>query len=139
MTVVREFHDAFGLPSADYPSVPSIEVLQLRMRLIDEEYKEVRAELVKLMRPQTLGSQLEILRSLLKELADLRYVVEGAAVSLGLPIDAAYAEVHRSNMSKLGGDGKPIYRDDMKVLKGPNYTEADMAQFVPIIDIPQED
>jgi predicted HAD superfamily Cof-like phosphohydrolase len=134
LTVVREFHEAFGLPAADYPSVPDLPTLQLRMRLIDEEYREARAELVKLMRPQRIEAQVTILRALLKELADLRYVVEGTAVSLGLPIDAAYSEVHRSNMSKLGADGKPIYREDGKVLKGPAYTEADMAQFIPLIE-----
>lgn len=59
---------------------------------------------------------------LAKELADLLYVVYDAAAAFGLDIDKVFAEVHSSNMSKLGSDGKPIYREDGKVLKGPNYT-----------------
>jgi len=64
--------------------------------------------------------------NLAKELADLLYVVYGTAAAYGIPIDDVYREVHRSNMSKLGPDGKPIYREDGKVLKGPNYTPADI-------------
>jgi predicted HAD superfamily Cof-like phosphohydrolase len=80
-------------------------------------------------------ARVEGLRRLLKELCDLRYVVEGAAASLGLPIEEAYREVHRSNMSKLGPGGKPIYDPGGKVMKGPNYSPADMERFVPpIID-----
>ena len=59
--------------------------------------------------------------ALTKELADILYVVYGFAVTFGLPIDEVFERVHRSNMSKLGDDGKPLYRDDGKVLKGPNY------------------
>lgn len=104
----------------------------MRMRLIREEYAEVKHELERLLHVRTIEQRDEVFRSLLKELADLRYVVEGAAVTFGLPLDEAYAEVHRSNMSKLGNDGKPIYREDGKVLKGPNYVEADMTKFIPI-------
>lgn len=106
------------------------------MRLIREECEEVVEELSKLARTQDPDKATEIYRRLLKELADLIYVAEGCAVSFGLPIEDAYREVHSSNMSKLGKDGKPIYREDGKVLKGPNYREANMEQFVPeILDI----
>ena len=54
-------------------------------------------------------------------LTDILYVVYGAGHAFGIDLDECYAEVHRSNMSKLGEDGKPIYREDGKVLKGPNY------------------
>jgi predicted HAD superfamily Cof-like phosphohydrolase len=67
---------------------------------------------------------------LTKELADVLYVVIGTAVAFGLPLEKAFKEVHRSNMSKLGADGKPILREDGKVLKGPNYSEADIGQFL---------
>jgi predicted HAD superfamily Cof-like phosphohydrolase len=106
------------------------------MRLLREEFEEVMAELAKLARTDSPQATPSILRDLLKELSDLRYVTEGCAVSLGLPIDAAYAEVHRSNMSKLGPDGRPLYRDDGKVLKGPDYAPADMTKLVPdVIDV----
>lgn len=141
MSIVQEFHEAFDLPRPKQPDPVDVDMLRLRLRLISEEYKEVRVEILKLIallqhaRPgaERVDAVMATLGDLLKELADLRYVTEGAAVSFGLPIDAAYAEVHRSNMSKLGADGKPLYRDDGKVLKGPNYTEADMTQFVPAI------
>ena len=68
--------------------------------------------------------------NLLKELADILYVVYGYAATYGLPIDAAFKRVHESNMSKLGEDGKPIYREDGKVLKGPNYKPADLSDLV---------
>lgn len=61
-----------------------------------------------------------------KELADLLYVTYGSGDTMNLPMDEIYNEVHRSNMSKLGPDGKPIYRDDGKILKGPNYSPADI-------------
>jgi len=68
--------------------------------------------------------------ALLKELADLVYVVYGTAVSLGLNLDEALERVHESNMSKLGEDGKPIYREDGKVLKGSNYKEPYLGDLV---------
>jgi predicted HAD superfamily Cof-like phosphohydrolase len=106
-------------------------LVRLRARLIREEFEEVMADLAKLAAAKDIHRQLELLQALLKELADLRYVTEGAAVSLGLPFEDAFKEVHRSNMSKLGEDGRPVKRPDGKVLKGPNYREADMTQLVP--------
>ena len=58
--------------------------------------------------------------------ADLLYVVYGAAHAFGIPIDECFEEVHNSNMSKLGADEKPIYREDGKVLKGPNFYEPNL-------------
>jgi predicted HAD superfamily Cof-like phosphohydrolase len=136
MSVTRKFHEAFGLDAPAYPEFPNPDLVRLRMRLVREEYLEVMAELGDLASNAMTDSPeavIENLRRALKELCDLRYVVEGAAVSFGLDIDAAYAEVHRSNMSKLGANGKPLYREDGKVLKGPNYREADMSKFVPDI------
>jgi predicted HAD superfamily Cof-like phosphohydrolase len=60
-------------------------------------------------------------------LADLDYVVNGAAVCFGIPLPLVTAEVHRSNMSKLGADGEPLMSPDGKILKGPNYREPDIA------------
>jgi predicted HAD superfamily Cof-like phosphohydrolase len=137
---VREFHVAFGQPApAAPPLTPSPDLVRLRMRLIREEYEEVMAELTKLMRAKSPDEAIQVYRDLLKELSDLRYVVEGCAVALGLPIEEAYAEVHRSNMSKLDTDGTPVVRSDGKALKGPLYTPADMQQFVPDITDHQEE
>ena len=54
-------------------------------------------------------------------MADLLYVIYHAAITFGIPLDEVFKEVHKSNMSKLGDDGKPIFREDGKVMKGPNY------------------
>jgi len=59
-------------------------------------------------------------------LTDILYVTYGAGHAYGMNLDACFAEVQRSNMSKLGEDGKPIYREDGKVLKGPNYSEPNL-------------
>lgn len=137
MNLVRQFHLAFGSPAPEYPSLPREERLLLRMHLITEEYEEVIAELRALRRQVYSGAPVEesfaTLGKLLKELADLRVVLEGTAVECGLDIDNAFAEVMRSNMSKLGTDGRPIFRDDGKILKGPNYSEADMGLFIHVV------
>ena len=64
-------------------------------------------------------------------LTDISYLVEGRFVGIGVPSDAAFDEVHASNMSKLGADGSPIYREDGKILKGPNYSPPNLA---PLLD-----
>jgi predicted HAD superfamily Cof-like phosphohydrolase len=109
--MVREFHVAFGLPINDATRTLN----KLRADLIREEAGET-AEAVE-------SGDLE---HMAKELADLAYVVHGAALTLGIDLDRAVAEVHRSNMSKLV-DGKPVMRPDGKVLKGSNYQPPDMS------------
>jgi predicted HAD superfamily Cof-like phosphohydrolase len=118
---VREFHKAFGSvldqklkqPILDFETASLVE---LRYKLIDEEYKEV--------------TDTSTLENLLKELTDLLYVIYGFAATFGWDIDTAFNRVHMSNMSKLGADGKPIYREDGKVLKGPNYKPAYLGDLV---------
>lgn len=102
--------------------MPSSDELALRQRLILEEAFEVGDEL-------TDGSSLA---KTAKELADLVYVTLGTVLSLGLQaeFERCFDAIHVSNMSKLGEDGKPIYREDGKVLKGPNYSPADLS-FLP--------
>ena len=90
---------------------PTPSLLKLRAELISEEAEEVIAEFE--------ADELDK-AALTKELADLLYVVYGAAVTFGLPLDIVFNRVHASNMSKLL-DGKPLKREDGKVLKGPNY------------------
>lgn len=107
---VEEFHLAMGMTNGKWP--PTEDEITLRMKLIDEENEEVFQEF-----HQANGLKKE---KIAKELADLLYVVYGTAVSFGIPIDEVFDEVHKSNMSKLV-DGKPVKREDGKVLKGPNY------------------
>jgi predicted HAD superfamily Cof-like phosphohydrolase len=89
--------------------------------LIDEEVEEIYQEIYD---DFFLRENKEIDKaSLTKEICDLIYVCYDMAIALELPIEEAFKRVHQSNMSKLGEDGKPIKRDDGKILKGPNYTK----------------
>ena len=63
-------------------------------------------------------------------LTDILYVVYGAGHAFGIDLDDCFSEVHRSNMTKLGANGRPLYREDGKVMKGPNYSEPDLTQFL---------
>jgi predicted HAD superfamily Cof-like phosphohydrolase len=113
--MVKEFHRVFGHPIASIPEFPTEELRTLRLDLISEERNElldaeVRKDIV----------------AVADALSDLLYVVYGTGLVYGIDLDKTFNEVHRSNMSKLGADGKPIYREDGKVLKGPNYTPPDL-------------
>ena len=114
-------------------------VLSMRLCLIREEAEEVEDAVClladKVFNAEILGIDMteEIKAAkaaLLKELCDLQYVLSGFVVTFGLPFDEAFKRVHESNMSKLGPDGKPIYREDGKVLKGPNYKKPDLSDLV---------
>lgn len=109
---VGEFHRAFGVDYWSGPTVPTPERRGLRFSLLYEELKELHEAF-------ETGNMVEILDAL----CDLQYVLDGTFLECGLQDfkDAAMREVHRSNMSKLGEDGKPILREDGKVIKGPNY------------------
>lgn len=124
--MVREFHETYGQAVAQ---PPEYKLLKFRFDLIDEEVQEVAEELAELSNARTDQVRHIHKVKLTKELVDLLYVTLGAGVALGLPLVEAFDEVHRSNMSKLGEDGKPIHREDGKVLKGPNYFEPDLEQF----------
>lgn len=143
LTQVAFFHEAFGLPVVSHPSIPSDDRVALRLRLIDEEYKEVRSELTNILEKQRYGHEIggaqQRLADLAKELSDLIYVIYGCALEFGLDLDRALAIVHTSNMSKLGEDGKPIRREDGKILKGPNYKPADLSELVDQVDGTAED
>ena len=114
-------------------------VLSMRLCLIREEAEEVEDAVClladKVFNAELLGIDMteEIKAAkaaLLKELCDLQYVLSGFAVTFGLPFDEAFKRVHESNMSKLGPDGNPVYREDGKVLKGPNYKKPDLSDLV---------
>lgn len=131
--LVREFHHAFGFSVNDTVALVPRDVSRLRLRLIREEYEEVRKEFEALFAARDIHAYQAALIGLAKELADLRYVIDGANLTFGFDGPAVFREVHRSNMSKLGTDGKPIYRADGKALKGPNYREADVASVLALI------
>ncbi len=120
---VEEFHRIFDKSTPkDFQ-----ELLNLRKSLMSEELHEVLKAINALSSEPT---SLKHRANLLKELSDLLYVVYGTACSIGWDADAAFTAVHDSNMSKVGNDGKPIYREDGKVLKGPNYHKPDLLKFV---------
>ena len=112
---VREFHETYNLARGSHPALPDEPLRQLRIDLLREEMDEY-------LQGETNDDIVEIADAL----ADIIYIACGTAVAYGIPLDRVFAEVHRSNMSKLGEDGKPIYREDGKVLKGPNYTPPDV-------------
>lgn len=110
---VAEFMNAFKQDVETEPGWTSVS--ELRYNLIDEELKELR---------QALDERNLI--EVADALTDLLYVVYGAGHSFGINLDKCFEEVHNSNMSKLDEDGEPIYREDGKVLKGPNYWQPDL-------------
>jgi len=117
MDMVREFHETFGLPISDEPRLPLWEHAEFRRRLLDEEFFEYEAA--------SYGFSLE---KIANALADMVYDIYGTALVYGIPLDDVIAEVHRSNMTKLGADGKPIYDERGKVLEGPNYEPPRIAE-----------
>ena len=123
---VKAFTVAMGQPvGEDITSLETGDLLEMRMDLIEEEALEIDAELPGFLTAPTREAIDKA--AFTKELADLLYVTYGMAVTFGLPIDEVFDRVHASNMSKLDDNGKPIYREDGKVLKGPNYEKPDLA------------
>ena len=114
---VKEFMKSFGQEVKSKPKWPNDETMELRIDLIEEELGEFKNAIL-----SADGTLVDVADAL----SDLLYVVYGAGHSFGIDLDDCFAEVHRSNMSKLGEDGKPIYREDGKVLKGPNFSEPDL-------------
>jgi predicted HAD superfamily Cof-like phosphohydrolase len=119
---VLKFHLAFGHPVNDRSW--SQKNLQLRQKLIAEEAQEV-SEAIDEFTGDAASKE-----HIIKELADLLYVIYGTAVVLGVDLQEAFDRVHASNMSKLGPNGKPLYRADGKVLKGPNYLPPNLKDLV---------
>lgn len=126
--MVREFHETYGLYVRE-PGDPInfsyegaedyAELFELRRELNKEEWAETAQ-----------AYEGEDLVEYVDGVCDLVYVLLGSLVSFGVDFDACFAEVQRSNMSKLGEDGKPIVRDDGKILKGPNFTPPDLRSII---------
>jgi predicted HAD superfamily Cof-like phosphohydrolase len=126
---VKEFHEVFGHPVGTKPEVPNDDRSSLRIELIREElcelmeaagFKDSAAEIRAVYINPDEDYQPDIV-GIADALGDLDYVVNGAALECGIDLPRVTAEVHRSNMTKLGTDGKPIYREDGKILKGEGY------------------
>ncbi len=110
---VQEFHESFGLGISHSPVARlSAEKLKLRFDLMDEENKEYLE-----------AAENDDLVEVADALGDMLYILCGTILEHGMQykIEEVFNEIQRSNMSKLGADGKPIYREDGKVMKGPNY------------------
>lgn len=145
-TPVREFHEVFGHPVSTDPSkVPAIEHRVLRIRMIAEELVETaRAMGVALRVNSERDEEAQVVAEAIPDamydaieaadgLGDIRYLVDGGNLICGFPGEHVLAEIHRSNMSKLGEDGKPVMRADGKFLKGPNYFKPNIAKVLGLV------
>ncbi|WP_170331964.1 nucleoside triphosphate pyrophosphohydrolase family protein [Ruegeria arenilitoris] len=120
LAIVKEWHEAFDVPVVNAPSIPK-ERAQMRLAILEEEVAELRAAV-------EIGDLVEVLDAL----CDIQYVLDGTFLEFGLHSHKqdAMKEVHASNMSKLGADGRPVLREDGKVLKGPDFRQPDLARIL---------
>jgi len=116
---VKKFMGTFGQIVRTKPQFPDDKTMQLRFDLIKEELNELEYAI-----------KTKNLKEIADALTDILYVTYGAGYAYGIDLDKCFKEVQRANMSKLGTDGKPIYNDKGKVMKGPNYSEPNLKQFV---------
>ena len=116
---VKTFMKTFGQMVRTKPQIPDNKTMQLRFDLIKEELKELE-----------LAMKTKDLKEVADALTDILYVTYGAGYAYGIDLDKCFKEVQRANMSKLGKDGKPIYNEKGKVMKGSNYIEPNLKQFV---------
>ena len=125
---VQQFMSTFGQEVKTQPEWPTEDTVDLRLDLIHEEFTELETAISQ-YRDQQLDSE-SALTEVADALTDLLVVVYGAGHAFGVDLDQCFLEVHRSNMSKLGEDGKPIYREDGKILKGPSYSPPDLKSVI---------
>jgi len=116
---VKTFMKTFGQIVRTKPQFPDDKTVQLRFNLIKEELDELE-----------LAIKAKDLKEIADALTDILYVTYGAGYAYGINLDKCFKEVQRANMSKLGEDGKPIYNEKGKVMKGPNYSKPNLKQFV---------
>ena len=116
---VKIFMEKFGQMVRTKPQFPDDKTMQLRLDLIKEELSELEEAM-----------KTKNLKEVADALTDILYVTYGAGYAYGIDLDQCFKEVQRANMSKLGEDGQPIYNDQGKVMKGPNYTKPDLSKFV---------
>ncbi len=116
---VKTFMNTYGQEVKEKATFPENKIVQLRIDLIEEELNELK-EAVK------NNDIVEVADAL----TDILYVTYGAGHSFGVDLDKCFDEVQRSNMSKLGVDGKPIYNESGKVMKGPDYFAPDLKKII---------
>ena len=116
---VKTFMETFGQIVRTKPQFPDNKTMQLRFDLIQEELNELK-----------IAMKTKNLKEIADALTDILYVTYGAGYAYGINLDKCFKEVQRANMSKLGKDGKPIFNESGKVMKGPNYTKPDLKKFV---------
>ena len=116
---VKKFMETFDQEIKEKASFPDDKITSLRYDLIKEELEELKEAMDK-----------KDIKEVADALTDILYVTYGAGHAFGIDLDKCFEEVQNSNMSKLGSDGKPIYNDKGKVMKGPNYFKPDLGKFV---------
>ena len=116
---VKIFMKTFGQEVKEKAEFPSNKITSLRYDLINEELEELKEAINK-----------KDIKEVADALTDILYVTYGAGQAFGINLDKCFEEVQNSNMSKLGTDGKPIYNDKGKVMKGPKYFKPDLNKFV---------
>ncbi len=118
---VKQFMDTFGQEVKSSPEFPDQRTQELRVELIKEELRELQEAI-----------DAKDIVEVADALTDILYVVYGAGASFGIDLDACFEEVHESNMSKLMPDGTVKYREDGKIMKGPNYFTPDLKKVLDI-------
>ena len=116
---VKKFMKTFGQEVLESPKFPNKKIIQLRINLIKEELNELEEAV-----------ENDDLLEVADALTDILYVTYGAGHAFGIDLDKCFDEVQNSNMSKLDENGKPIYNENGKVMKGPNYFKPDLSKFV---------
>ena len=116
---VKKFMQTFGQEVKTKASFPSEKIVSLRLDLINEELSELKQAVQK-----------NDIKEVADALTDILYVTYGAGHAFGINLDKCFEEVQNSNMSKLGSDGKPIYNEKGKVMKGPDYFRPNLGKFV---------
>ena len=116
---VKTFMETFGQEVKNKPSFSTNKINNLRYDLIREELEELKSAM-----------ENKDLLEVADALTDILYVTYGAGHAFGIDLDKCFEEVQNSNMSKLGDNGKPIYNESGKVMKGPKYFKPDLSKFV---------
>ena len=116
---VKEFMNTFGQEIKNNAEFPNENIVELRKKLIDEEFNELKKAIED-------NNIIEVADAL----TDILVVTYGAGAAFGINLDKCFEEVHRSNMSKLSEKGKPIYNEIGKVMKGPNYFKPNLKQYL---------
>ncbi len=116
---VKKFMETFGQETKEKAGFPNDKITSLRYNLIKEELDELKEAINK-----------RDIKEVADALTDILYVTYGAGHAFGIDLDKCFEEVQNSNMSKLGSNGKPIYNDKGKVMKGPNYFKPNLEKYL---------